>query len=91
MSIEPGSRTIFFGVVALVFLTLGLALCLWFPVPGRDLFGAFSIAVGVITGTIAAKHGVESLATGGGIAGVKSALMTDRQPGGQQPPTGGTP
>lgn len=73
-------RTVFFGVVALAFLTVGLGLCLGFPVPGREIFGSFSLAVGGIVGVVATKHGVESLATGGGIQGARAVLMTSQQP-----------
>jgi len=73
-------RTVFFGTVALAFLTVGLGLCLGFPAPGREIFGAFSIAVAGIVTVVATKHGVESLATGGGIEGAASVLMTSQQP-----------
>jgi hypothetical protein len=76
-------RTVFFGVVALAFLTVGLGLCLGFPAPGKEIFGAFSIAVAGIVSVVATKHGIESLATGGGIQGVTRVLMTSAQP---QPP-----
>ena len=85
MKLTPGSRTFVFGVVSLAFLLVGLALCLGFPSPGRELFAAFALAVGGITATIAAKHGVESLATGQGIAGAAKTLWTDKKPPEAQP------
>jgi hypothetical protein len=86
-------RTVFFGVIALAFLTVGLGLCLGFPAPGREIFGAFSIAVAGIVAVVAGKHGVESLATGGGIHGAASVLMTSAQPPppASQPPSPAQP
>ena len=73
-------RTVFFGIVALAFLTVGLGLCLGFPAPGKEIFGSFSLAVGGIVAVVAGKHGVESLATGGGIQGARDVLMTSVKP-----------
>jgi hypothetical protein len=90
VKISPGWRTVTFGTVSLAFLTVGLGLCLGFPAPGKEIFGAFSLAVAGITATIAAKHGVESLAEGGGTGGVWKVLTTDAKPGAPPPaPPGG--
>ena len=79
-------RTFVFGLLGLVFLVLGLWLCLIRPTAGVAVFASFAMAVVTIVAAIATKHSVDSLALGSGVQGVWKALTTSAQPQAPAPP-----
>lgn len=80
---KGGQRTVLFGVIALAFLALGLHLCLDHAEAGKVIFASFATAVVAISLGVSAKHGIESLATGGGIEGAWKTLTSDQKPTGK--------
>lgn len=81
-------RTLIGVLVAIGALLGGLALL---AVDQRGAaYGAFSLAVVGVVGSLAMKGGVGVLANGNGLKGAKAALMTEAKPG-EPPAAGGAP
>lgn len=85
ISVTPGRRTLVFGVIALLFLLLGLGMALYAPTAGIAIYGSFAAAVVAIVAAIAGRNAVDALAGGNGIAGATKVLFTDQKPPGGQP------
>jgi len=82
-----GLRSFLFGLLALIATESALIVLI---VKVKDsavvmalapIFAGFFSAVGVVVGAVIVKHSVESLATGGGIAGAWKTLTTPAKPG----------
>ena len=82
-----GLRTFIFSIVALAFLTSGLAMSLGHPVAGIALFGSFATSIVGIVFAVAGKSAVGSLGEGTGVKGAWVALTTDAKPGTATPPS----
>jgi hypothetical protein len=82
-----GLRTFIFSIVALAFLTSGLAMSLGHPVAGIALFSSFATSVVGIVFAVAGKSTVSSLGEGTGVKGAWAALTTDAKPGVPGPTT----
>ncbi len=87
-----GLRSFLFGLLALIATESALIVLI---VKVKDsvvvtalapIFAGFFSAVGVVVGAVIVKHSVESLATGGGIAGAWKTLTTPAKPGDPPPP-----
>jgi hypothetical protein len=79
MKLQPGQRTLAFGLVCVLAIVALFSLT-----PPKDRGQVFAFAVGAIVGlmgALATKSAVGTLAGGDGIKGALTNLMTDKKPG----------
>jgi hypothetical protein len=86
-----GLRTFIFSIVALAFLTSGLAMSLGHPVAGIALFSSFATSIVGIVFAVAGKSTIGSLGEGTGVKGAWAALTTDVKPGSPTTPPAASP
>lgn len=87
MDNKPAYRTVI-TIIALGVLMLVGAFLLRGSDTGAKMYSDLVLGLGLLGGVQGVKSSVQSLAQGGGIAGLKAALLTDAKPGEPAPSTG---
>ncbi len=95
--ISAGLRSFMFGLIAIASAESALVVLIWrvkdpaLVVALAPVVAAFFGVLGTVVAAVIVKHSVESLATGGGIAGAWKTLTTEQKPPGNPPGEGTKP